>query len=76
MVTEQSHNHKRFRINDKEFQMVWEANTISSPKGATVVAVDFSRPEGKREIFRKKGHRSDLNQLQWEAEQAIEEAAR
>jgi hypothetical protein len=75
VITVQGSNFKRFRENGKEFQMVWDVNSVASPEGATVVVVDFSRPAGQREIFRKIGMEHELGQLQWEAEEVIKQAA-
>jgi hypothetical protein len=74
MIVSQGSNHKRFRLNGKEFQMVWDTNSVAAPEGCLVIAVDFSKLAGKREIFRKSGLDTELGALLYEAEQLIEEA--
>jgi hypothetical protein len=55
--------------------MVWDTNSAAAPDGCLVIAVDFSKPAGKREIFRKSGPDTELDALRYEAEQLIQEAA-
>jgi hypothetical protein len=76
MTLIQGPNHKRFCLNGKEFQMVWDTNSVAAPEGCLVIAVDFSKPAGKREIFRKSGLDTELESLRLEAERLIQEAAR
>ena len=71
METVTGTNFKRFREKGKEYQMVWECNTLCSPEGATVVAVSFARPPGKREIFRETGFEQELEMLKAKAEATI-----
>ena len=75
MTVSQGPNHKRSRVNGKEFQMVRDTNSVAAPEGCLVIAVDFSKPAGKREIFRKSGLDSELDALRYEAEQVIQQAA-
>jgi len=70
------HGHKKYDLNGKLYHVVWESLTISSPHGATVIAVNMSNPPGRREIFRKEGDENQLGQLLYEADQAIERDAR
>lgn len=55
--------------------MVWEVHTICSPEGATVVVVNFSQPEGQRQVLRKQSHANELNALLSEAEEFIKHLA-
>jgi hypothetical protein len=75
MNVSQGPNNKRFRLNGKEFQMVWDTNSVAAPEGCLVIAVDFSKPAGEREIFRRFGLDSELDGLRYEAEQLIQDAA-
>ncbi len=74
MTSSQGPNHKRSRINGKEFQVVWATNSVAAPEGCPVIAVDLSKPAGERE-FRRFGLDTELGVLRYEAEQVIQGAA-
>ena len=64
--------HKQKTLNGMLYRVIWETFTLSSPYGSTVIAVNMSRPVGKRKIFEKEGEPNELGQLIREADQAAE----
>jgi hypothetical protein len=74
-MADERHGHKKYDLKGNLYHVVWEFMTIMSPEGATVIALNMSKPKGKREIFRKEGDPNELGQLIYEADQAIERDA-
>src|SRR5664280_1005481 len=55
MLKVKGDHYKRFVAGGREYQIVWDTNSVAAPDGCLVIAVDFSRPVGQREIYRKSG---------------------
>lgn len=69
------HGHKQYELNGMFYRIVWETNTLASPYGVTVIAVNLSKPRHYREIFRKEGEPYELGQIIHEADEAIKHDA-
>ena len=71
MLVSQGTHSKRIRLNGKNYQIVWDTNSVAAPEGCLVIAVNLDKPLGQREMLRKAGNEEDLNALQGEAEDLI-----